>query len=564
MTFSGVPGRPVSRRSFLAAAAIGSTSMLLAPRAAWATAPGSAVHFRSLGALAGTSPVLTTTSFALVGVSWSGPGTARIQLRTRLADGSWTPWARASSSGHGPDHMPAGDPHLGDPVWCGAADAVQLRTDVPVREVRLTLISLQAGSAGVARALRRSVLPPAEPQLPAGGGQPAIIARAGWAGAGAPPKLPPAYGAVNLAFVHHTDGLNGYSAAQVPSIIYGIYLYHRYGNGWNDIGYNFVIDAFGQIWEARAGGIDLPVMGAHAGGYNAQSTGVAILGTFTGRAPSAAAVTALEDLLAWKLPLHGIPTSGSTVVEVNPPDAFFTPFRPGQLVSLPRIAGHRQGCTTDCPGNALYAKLPAIRAAATQRAGPPATLTLGLPAPSSPASYLSVAQMQVNAGASVPVSGQLLDSAGTPVPGETIELQQVVAGAGVTFATTSTDANGRWTLTVTPGTNMLLRALHRAAPATVSPVALVAVVPALTLQLVSRSPLVVQGTVSPAPAKVTVMLRRRGRRRPVLVRTTRVLGGRFTARLGRRKPGRYTVTVAVSANAQTAGATSRPVSVVVR
>ena len=78
-----------------------------------------------------------------------------------------------------------------------------------------------------------------------------------------------------MAFVHHTDSLNGYARAEVPSIIDGMYLYHRYVRGWNDLGYNFVIDLYGRIWEARLGGIDQAVIGAQAGGYNTESTGVA-------------------------------------------------------------------------------------------------------------------------------------------------------------------------------------------------------------------------------------------------------------------------------------------------
>ena len=71
-----------------------------------------------------------------------------------------------------------------------------------------------------------------------------------------------------MAFVHHTENPNGYSPGEVPAMLRAIYAFHRYVNGWNDIGYNFVIDAFGRIFEARAGGIDEPVVGAHAGGYN--------------------------------------------------------------------------------------------------------------------------------------------------------------------------------------------------------------------------------------------------------------------------------------------------------
>ena len=87
-----------------------------------------------------------------------------------------------------------------------------------------------------------------------------------------------------MAFVHHTENPNGYSAGEVPAMLRAIYAFHRYVNGWNDIGYNFVIDLYGRIFEARAGGIDEPVVGAHAGGYNLVSTGVAVLGLVHERA----------------------------------------------------------------------------------------------------------------------------------------------------------------------------------------------------------------------------------------------------------------------------------------
>jgi hypothetical protein len=103
------------------------------------------------------------------------------------------------------------------------------------------------------------------------------------------------------------------------------------------------------------------VIGAQAGSYNAVSTGVAMLGTFMSAMPTTATMSALRRLLAWKLPLHGVPTLGKATVEVDPAAAFYTPFAPGQLVEVPRIAGHRDGDLTDCPGDDLYARLPALR-----------------------------------------------------------------------------------------------------------------------------------------------------------------------------------------------------------
>ena len=86
-----------------------------------------------------------------------------------------------------------------------------------------------------------------------------------------------------------------------------IYAFHRLVNGWNDIGYNFVIDRFGRTFEARAGGIDEAVVGAHAGGYNHASTGIAVLGSFSTAPISPAAYAAPGELLAWKLPSTAFP-----------------------------------------------------------------------------------------------------------------------------------------------------------------------------------------------------------------------------------------------------------------
>ncbi|MGH2833576.1 MAG: N-acetylmuramoyl-L-alanine amidase, partial [Solirubrobacteraceae bacterium] len=216
--------------------------------------------------------------------------------------------------------------------------------------------------------------------LAAGPGQPPIIAREAWAQGMAPPKVAPEYGAVRMAFVHHTDNPNGYAPGEVPAMLRAIYVYHRYVQGWDDIGYNFVIDLYGRIFEARAGGIDEPVVGAQAGGYNLLSTGVAVLGTFTAVPISPAARRALEALLAWKLSLHGVPAEGSVTVTVNPAGASYSRFPANAHVPLPRIAGHREADTTDCPGNVLYRELPAIRRAIRRLAPSPTRAMIALAA----------------------------------------------------------------------------------------------------------------------------------------------------------------------------------------
>src|SRR5204863_533710 len=82
---------------------------------------------------------------------------------------------------------------------------------------------------------------------------------------------------------------------------------------WNDIGYNFLIDKYGQVFEGRYGGVDKNVIGAHAEGFNTGSIGVALIGSYQTTAPTAAEKTALVNLLAWRLDLaHVDPLSSVT------------------------------------------------------------------------------------------------------------------------------------------------------------------------------------------------------------------------------------------------------------
>ena len=91
---------------------------------------------------------------------------------------------------------------------------------------------------------------------------------------------------MRLAIIHHTAGQNDYTRAQAPAIVRGIELFHVKGNGWNDIGYNFLVDRFGTIYEGRFGGVDRNVIGAHALGFNTGSVGIALLGTYGSTKPS--------------------------------------------------------------------------------------------------------------------------------------------------------------------------------------------------------------------------------------------------------------------------------------
>ena len=548
----------LTRRAALRGAAVAGTAALVRPAAGLGLDGAASARLFSVrvGRLAGgdTAPIAVPQAFSLIGLEWSRPPGVRIELRARAATGVWSRWVSASVRGHGPDRETGASHHFGEPVWTGPAREVQLRSVGPVDGVRAHLVAVPADLADEAHAAQS--LPLAQPILDAGPGQPPIIARAAWADQ-APPRHGPEYGTVKVAFVHHSESPNGYGAGQVPSILRSIFVYHRYVRGFFDIAYNFAVDAFGRIWEARAGGNDQAVIGAHAGGYNQESTGMVVLGSFMAVAPPPAALVALARLLAWKLALHGVPAFGRVPVQVAVDGASYTPYAPGAHVSLPRIAGHRDGDQTSCPGDALYARLPALRPRVAQLAGTPARLTITAPVAA------------VIPGTALTVAGSLSDlGTGAPIPSAPLELQQVgPGGAETTIATLTTAADGRWSYTAMPAQNTLLRALHRAAPAAVSDVVVLAVSPALTLTLVSTAPLVLTGTVAPAGLHVTVDLYRIVRsehRQLVTSKQLAAAGGSFHARFKRPQPGSYVLIARTDTSSRYSAGASSPVELTVQ
>jgi uncharacterized protein with LGFP repeats len=175
--------------------------------------------------------------------------------------------------------------------------------------------------------------------------------------------------------VHHTVTADKYTPAEAPSVVLGICRYHRNGNGWNDIGYNALVDRFGTLYAGRAGGIKRSVIGAHAQGFNGQTTGVASVGTHTTTGIGPAALDSVTSYLAWKLAVHALPAQGKTTMTSAGGDA--SRYEEGARVRLNRIIGHGRVGLTACPGAALNAQLGEIRrstqAAITAGGGPEPT-----------------------------------------------------------------------------------------------------------------------------------------------------------------------------------------------
>ena len=322
---------------------------------------------------------------ATVGVTWSPradvpDGMLAVSLRTRRA-GGWSAWTKV------PYHQEeAPDPTTAegraarpgtDPVYVGRVNDVQVRaltasgqvpagmaislvdpgTDTAAAEKPaidtgdVSLTSSPTRSADQAEHAEHAVALAASVTA-----RPRIYSRAQW---GADERMRDhtslRYGEVHGGFVHHTVTANDYTRAQVPALLRGIYAFHTQSRGWSDVGYNFLVDRFGRIWEGRYGGVGRPVVGAHTRGYNNDSFAMSAIGNFDVARPSSAMVTAYGRLFAWKLSVHGVRASSTQ-----------------QWITkryLPAIDGHRDVGQTACPGRYLYAKIPAIRrlAASYQR-----------------------------------------------------------------------------------------------------------------------------------------------------------------------------------------------------
>ncbi|MFR0352976.1 peptidoglycan recognition protein family protein [Streptomyces sediminimaris] len=288
-------------------------------------------------------------------------------LRLELVD----PGGKAEGEGGAqaaPYAAPAGVPRPGA-LGAGAAEeraasaanaglAPLGATEIPALSRTATERELQTLGGGEPAAGQR-----AKPYI---GPRPRIITRHGW---GANERLREKgfvyTRKVKVAFVHHTSSGNGYRCSQAASVIRGIYRYHVTSMGWRDLGYNFLVDKCGNIYEGRAGGVAKAVLGAHTLGFNTDSMGVAVIGSFGSHRPPAAALRAVSRLTAWKLGLYGANPRGRTYLKSGGGNLY----RKGKKVRLHVISGHRDGYATACPGTQLYRRLGTARTTAARYQG---------------------------------------------------------------------------------------------------------------------------------------------------------------------------------------------------
>jgi len=289
--------------------------------------------------------------FELVGLRWHGSGS--VQFSVHSISGAWGPWLDAAVEAEDRPDTGAREAaasrgwRLGNPTWVGPANGIRYRVGGRVRDLRASFVR-----SPELRIPLRAV---------ASAGSPPIVPRSAWGADESIRRADPLYApSIRFAVVHHTAGPNDYSPAQAAAILRGIEIYHVKSNGWNDIGYNFLVDRYGTVYEGRYGGIDRNVIGAHALGFNSGSVGIAVIGTFSTAAIPAAAEASLEKLLAWRLDLaHVDPLSSLTVLSGGSER-----YAAGVPVVLRAVSGHRDTGSTTCPGDLLYARLGTIAARA--------------------------------------------------------------------------------------------------------------------------------------------------------------------------------------------------------
>ncbi|MFF4091371.1 FG-GAP-like repeat-containing protein [Streptomyces nigra] len=192
--------------------------------------------------------------------------------------------------------------------------------------------------------------------------KPPIITQAEW-GASTDYDGTPSYSeTIKAAVIHHTgvDSDNAVSCADSRARLRTIQQSH-FSQGYFDIGYNFVVDRCGQIFEGRSGGMDLPVIGAHDAGFNTDTVGISYIGNFESAKPSKAGLDAIARVVAWKFGMYGVDPTGKVALTSGVPQgASGNKYPLGASVTLPRVLGHRDTNTTACPGANLYPKLSRI------------------------------------------------------------------------------------------------------------------------------------------------------------------------------------------------------------
>jgi hypothetical protein len=390
-------GAAISRRDARGASAVGSDELGLAP-----SPVDRPVRM--------PAPVSLPAATSHLGLRWEGAEDIVAEVRWRRAEGTWGEWRRLERA------HDLGDPAKG--VWLSGLLVVGHPAEAQVRLLRgavqkARLVAIDTTPAGGTDGPGRYRTTNAQP-APSNSAGAVIIRRREWGADESLRKGRPSFAPTTRISVHHTVTPN--DDPDPASTVRAILAYHTQANGWDDIGYNFLIDAEGRIYEGRWARDYQPgerptgeddhghgVIGAHTGKDNPGTLGVALLGDFRSVAPSSAALEALQTLLAWEADRHHIDPLATTAWSTG---------------ERSTVIGHRDAGPTACPGDQLYAALPAIRqAVADQIAARP-------PGATNPGYWLLTSDGQVHPFGEAPTPA----SAAAPAPA--VSLAPTASGQG--------------------------------------------------------------------------------------------------------------------------------------
>ena len=493
-----------------------------------------------------------TTRFSLAALRWHDGGQPIAgRLRAQRVDGSWTDWSELESDRAGADGVTelrgapgeaaarqrgatTGQEGSTEPIWTGPSRRLQV--EIVGRRpagVRAALVDV-TGAIPKARAAR------AKAQTDLAGIQP----RAAWdPNDECKPRSAPGIGSVQGVAVHHTAGSNEYSVDQVPAVILAICKFHRNSNGWNDIGYNVIVDKYGGAWEGRAGGLTQGVVGAHAQGFNAVSAGISMIGDYSAIAPPPAMLSTVARVAAWKLAVAGAPRDGT--VDLTSAGGSLSRFKSGAVATLPRVFAHRDVGQTACPGDAGYGTLDGVR---SRVASADPTLPVNLPAAPAPTPQpvkITISTKQrVAVGADAVVSGTATQG-NAPLKGTALALQVGKGSAWQTVSTTRTNTAGKYRFARRFTRSWGMRVTRTDGDGGTSARVEMVIVPKLTLTVPKRMKLgkriTLRGTIKPGRGPVTLTIERRtksGKYVAVATQSTKLKGRTITTAI---KPGTATL-----------------------
>lgn len=372
-------------------------------------APSARAATGSSTATSGTRKVVAAvsrsgTKFDVMGVTYQGaaPAGLTVEARTHTKTG-WSAWIGLDvDEDHGPDAGTAESrrARVGtDPLTAAGSDGAEVRVlsngGAAPHDLALSLVDAKSAASDAAVAASPVGTTSSEDgtpsasdgTAPAAGArtaglsaaavstasttstasvasvpQPTIVTRAQWgANESMMPCQPDPLGGFKAAVVHHTVNANNYTAAQAPGLVRGIFAYHTQSHGWCDIGYNFLVDRFGRIYEGRKGGLNGFTQGAQAGGFNSDTFGVSVIGDFTSVKFPSAVTSAVSRTIAWQADRSGFNPASSVVLM----SGGSTRYDAGVRVTKPRVMGHRDLSLTSCPGDAAYPQVASIRSSAS-------------------------------------------------------------------------------------------------------------------------------------------------------------------------------------------------------